>query len=150
MARALNIFGYIFPVLVVSVAMVLFCFYLRAKKKREAYDVTAPTRRERPSSISVIPLSGRREEDVRRTDSNPPRYSTVDPPPPYSLFDPKSRTVWPGGPPPAYRMYPITLPLAPRLWPAPGQPRPLTPPRLPSTPPQTQTGQSPPIAQNPR
>ncbi|TNN74653.1 Abl interactor 1 [Liparis tanakae] len=100
-----------FPALVVSIAVVLLCFYRHAKKKRAAYDVTVPTPRDADSS-SVLRTVSRPEhpaEEPRSYDRLPPRYSTVDFPPPYYLFDP---SVWP----PAYEMYPMTLPLAPHPW----------------------------------
>ncbi|XP_077406028.1 uncharacterized protein LOC144037972 [Vanacampus margaritifer] len=112
-----NIFQYLFPSLVVSIAVVLLCFYLQAKKKRAAYDVTVATVQEDSGvSIQAISLGGGREVAERHYDTLPPRCSTNDLPPPYSLFDPKLASAWPGGPPPAYEMYPITLPVAPHHW----------------------------------
>ncbi|KAM7370989.1 hypothetical protein PAMP_010495 [Pampus punctatissimus] len=70
--------------------------------------------------IQTISLPDHQEEvesGERCYDRFPPRYSAVDLPPPYALFDPKLTSIWPGGPPPAYEMYPITLPLAPHHWP---------------------------------
>ncbi|KAG7226375.1 hypothetical protein INR49_013786, partial [Caranx melampygus] len=113
MSEILNIFRYIFPVLVVCIAVVLLCFYLQAKKKRATYDVTIPMTQDdnTPSVVHTISL-----EEEQHYDRFPPRYSDVDHPPPYALFDPKLTNVWPGGAPPAYEMYPITLPLAPHHW----------------------------------
>ncbi|CAK6964095.1 hypothetical protein PFLUV_G00245300 [Scomber scombrus] len=116
MSTVANIIRYISPALVVSICLVLLCFYMHAKKKRRAYEVSLPTPDDRAVSIHTISLSDDQEEVERRYDRFPPRYSTVDPPPPYSLFDPKLTSVWPGGAPPAYEMYPITLPLAPHHW----------------------------------
>ncbi|XP_078147023.1 uncharacterized protein LOC144542987 [Centroberyx gerrardi] len=150
-----NIFGYIFPALVVSIAVVLLCFYLHVKRKRALQDITVPTQHDRSSSIQVIPLSGRQEEVDRHTNRLPPPYSTVDLPPPYSLFDPKLWSAWPGGPPPAYEMYPITLPLEPHHWSTPeGPPPPPPPPRPPpppppSTLPRPQSSPPAPTVQNP-
>ncbi|KAK9530981.1 hypothetical protein VZT92_012451 [Zoarces viviparus] len=118
MTVAVNIVQYLFPALIVSLAVVLLCFYRHAKKKRAAYDVTIPTPHGDNSSSVLYTVSypeDRAEED-RHHDRLPPRYSTVDHPPPYSLFDPKLTSVWPGGSPPAYEMFPITLPLAPHHW----------------------------------
>lgn len=38
-------------------------------------------------------------------------------------FDPILTSVWPGGPPPPYEMYPIMLPLAPHRWLTPTEPQ---------------------------
>ncbi|XP_077359124.1 uncharacterized protein LOC144005087 [Festucalex cinctus] len=130
-----NVFQYLFPCLVVSIAVVLLCFYLHAKKKRAAYDVTMATVQEDgSSSIQTISRVEGQEVAERHCDRLPPRYSTTDLPPPYSLFDPKLTGIWPGGPPPTYEMYPITLPLAPHLW------RTTSRPPSPSTSPHPPTG----------
>ncbi|KAM6951049.1 abl interactor 1 [Aplochiton taeniatus] len=77
-----------FPGLVVAIAVTLMCFYLHVKKRRAAYDVTAPPRRS-PSSIWAIPSFDREADEGE--DRAPPRYSTVEPPPPpYSLFELKA------------------------------------------------------------
>ncbi|KAF1374056.1 hypothetical protein PFLUV_G00245300 [Perca fluviatilis] len=117
MTVVVNIFQYLFPALMLSIAVVLLCFYLHTKKKRAAYDVTIPTPQDdNTSSVYTISLSEDQAEEDRCYDRFPPRYSTVDHPPPYSLFDPKLTSIWPGGSPPAYEMYPVTLPLAPHYW----------------------------------
>lgn len=111
MSTAGNLLQYVFPVLIVSIAVILLCFYFFAKKKRGSYDVPVPPVQDERRTVP-LPEDG---ADVFN-DSPPPRYSSVDPPPPYSLFDPKLTNVWLGGAPPAYEMYPITLPLAPHHW----------------------------------
>ncbi|KAK2820758.1 hypothetical protein Q5P01_023717 [Channa striata] len=129
-----SIFQYIFPVLVLSIVVVLLCFYLQAKHKRSSYDITSQaTQVDNPSSV-VHTISLEEDlADVNIRDILPPRYSTVDHPPPYSLFDPKLTNVWPGGPPPAYELYPITLPLAPHHWMFSTGPLPVTSPSAPSS-----------------
>ncbi|XP_077482892.1 uncharacterized protein LOC144093347 [Stigmatopora argus] len=118
-----NIFQYVFPSLVVSIAVVLLCFYLHAKKKRAAYEVSAASVPEESAiAIQIIARAQTQAAGEQHYDRRPPRYSTMDFPPPYSLFDPKLTSVWPGGSPPAYEMYPITLPLAPHHWRTPLRP----------------------------
>ncbi|CAB1457676.1 unnamed protein product [Pleuronectes platessa] len=111
MTEVLNIFQYIFPVLVVSIAVVLLCFYVHAKNKRAVYDVTTPTTQDNnPAAVNNI-VSSEDEED-RHYDRLPPPYSSLDHPPPYSLFDPVLASLWPADSLPALGMYPIMLPLA--------------------------------------
>ncbi|XP_028332940.1 uncharacterized protein LOC114481994 [Gouania willdenowi] len=116
MTSVVNIFQYIVPILAVSIAAVLLCFYLHTKKKRSSYDVSTPSQEDTPSVLRTVSLSEDQAAVDRCYDGVPPRYSTVEAPPPYSLFDPKLTNVWPGGPSPAFEMYPITLPLAPHFW----------------------------------
>lgn len=115
MTEAVNILQYMFPVIVLAVAGILFCFYIHAKKKRAEFNV-AILMQDDINSSSPISLSEDQAEVDTRYDSDPPRYSTVDFPPPYSLFDPRLTGVCPSSPPPAYDMYPIMLPLAPHYW----------------------------------
>ncbi|GLD57545.1 abl interactor 1-like protein [Lates japonicus] len=72
-------------------AVVLFCFYLHAKKRRAAYDVAIPVTQDNSTSSGLHTISV--EEDQievnRHFDRFPPRYSTVDHPPPYSLVPDK-------------------------------------------------------------
>lgn len=100
-----HLLQYILPALAVSIAVILLCFYHYSKKRRGSYDVTP------------LPDSG--SEVVVVFNRVPPGYSTSDPPPPYSLFDPKLTIVWPGGAAPPYEMYemyPVSLSEAPCLW----------------------------------
>ncbi|KAK5850643.1 hypothetical protein PBY51_001504 [Eleginops maclovinus] len=113
MTQVGNVLPYLFPGLVVSIAVVLLCFYMHGKKKRAAYDVTVPTSQE-DNRLYTIPLSEEQAEEETHYDRFPPRYSTVDLPPPYSLFDPKVASIWSDDPPPVYEMYPITL--SPHHW----------------------------------
>ncbi|XP_077959930.1 uncharacterized protein LOC144408033 [Gasterosteus aculeatus] len=132
-----NICQYVFPALVVSIAAVLLCFYVRARRKRTAVATAPPPGAGSPPGLSTVSRPDGQTDEERHYDRFPPRYSTVDPPPPYSLFDPKLTGVWPGGSPPAYEMYPITLPLAPHHWAtSTGRPRPTSP--SPRGPPQPQ------------
>ncbi|KAM7381880.1 hypothetical protein PAMA_012639 [Pampus argenteus] len=86
MTNVVNILQYLFPVLVVSIAVVLLCFYLHAKKKRAAYDITLPTMQDDTSTVPIQTISSEHpsehQEEVERF---PPRYSTDDLPPPYAL-----------------------------------------------------------------
>lgn len=70
-----------------SIAVVLLCFYMHAKKKRATYDITTPTLQDdnTSSEINTISLPDYQAEEDTHYDWFPPRYSTVDPPPPYSL-----------------------------------------------------------------
>lgn len=79
--------SYRFPVLVVAIAVVLLCFFLHAKRKRAAHDVTTPTTQDGNASsvLHTISLPEDQADEDRRYDRAPPRYSTMDPPPPYSL-----------------------------------------------------------------
>ncbi|KAM8889390.1 uncharacterized protein ACB058_009134 [Synchiropus picturatus] len=104
---------YILPSVGISLALVLLCLYLYAKKIRATSGTRPP---ENPPSIWTIPWLEHREEDDVGHDRLPPPYSTVDQPPPYSLFDPKGTGVRPLSPPPAYEMYPIPLPLDSPHW----------------------------------
>ncbi|KAG7507730.1 hypothetical protein JOB18_042925 [Solea senegalensis] len=117
-------FQYIFPALVLSIAVVLLCFYMHAKKRRAAYDVSRPTAGDDNTGAEhSAAMSGEdTDADVNRCyDTFPPRYSTVDHPPPYSLFDPKLTGIWPADLLPAYEMYPIMLPLASYQWMTPAE-----------------------------
>ncbi|XP_054605085.1 uncharacterized protein [Nothobranchius furzeri] len=124
MTEIQNIIQIVFPVLVIVVASILLCFYLLLKKKREQCDTN------RSMQVQAISPSGYRVEEDTHFDPFPPRYSIVVCPPPYAMFDPKLTNVWPGGPPPPYEMYPITLPLAPH-WMTPAEPLQLTRPASP-------------------
>ncbi|KAL3051254.1 hypothetical protein OYC64_001510 [Pagothenia borchgrevinki] len=86
MAPIGNILQYLFPGLVGAIAVVLLCFYMQAKNKRAAYGVTVPTPHD-DNRLSTISLSEDQAEEETQYDRFPPRYSTVDLPPPYSLFD---------------------------------------------------------------
>ncbi|KAJ0060198.1 hypothetical protein NL108_004052 [Boleophthalmus pectinirostris] len=101
MTTAEHLLQYILPVLVVSIAVVLMCYYHYSKKRRGSYDVTTPPLR---VHTAVQPEDG--AEMVVFITNVPPGYSTTDPPPPYSPFDPKLSFVWSGGEPPPYEMYP--------------------------------------------
>ncbi|KAL6095236.1 uncharacterized protein ACO6RY_16479 [Pungitius sinensis] len=116
MSVAVNIFQYVFPVLVVSIGVVLFCFYVRTRRKLAAAAMATARGDDSPPGPWTVSSADGRTDEERHYDRFPPRYSTLDPPPPYSLFDPRLTGLWPGGSPPAYEMYPITLPLAPRRW----------------------------------
>lgn len=74
-----------------AIAMVLLCFYLR-KIKRAPRDVTTPTTQDGNTSavLHTISLPEDQAED-RHDDRFPPRYSTVDHPPPYSLVSEPSQ-----------------------------------------------------------
>ncbi|KAK1881856.1 Pentatricopeptide repeat-containing protein [Dissostichus eleginoides] len=113
MASVRNILQYLFPGLVGSIAVVLLCFYMQAKKKRAAYDVTVPTPHD-DNRLFTISLSEDQAEEETQYDRFPPRYSTMDLPPPYSLFDPKITSIWSDDSPPAYEMFPITP--SPHHW----------------------------------
>lgn len=102
MATIGNLLQYVLLVLAVSIAAILLCLYHYSKKKRGSYDVTP------------LPESG--TEMVVFFNRVPPGYSTADPPPPYSLVDPKLTVVWPDSAPPPYELHPITIPMAPCLW----------------------------------
>lgn len=97
-----NLLQYILPVLAVSIAVILLCFYHYSKKRRGSYDVT--------------PLPEGGAEMVAFFNRVPPGYSTTDPPPPYALFDPKLTIMWPDAAPPPYEMYAISLPMSTYLW----------------------------------
>ncbi|KAI9518589.1 hypothetical protein NQZ68_035959 [Dissostichus eleginoides] len=55
-----------------------------AKKKRAAYNVTVPTPHD-DNRLFTISLSEDQAEEETQYDRFPPRYSTMDLPPPYSL-----------------------------------------------------------------
>lgn len=74
-----------FPASVVSIVVVLFCFYIHAKKKRETYDVTTPTAEGDNTIPQHLTVSVEVDEENRCYDIRPPRYSSVDSPPPYTL-----------------------------------------------------------------
>lgn len=73
--------------LVMAIAMVLFCFYLYVKRKRSSINVSIPTIQDGNSSLGFQTVSspGCHTEEHQDCDRFPPRYSTVDHPPPYSL-----------------------------------------------------------------
>lgn len=75
------------PVLVLSIAVVLICFYIQAKKKRASNDLTMPTTQVDNTSSMLYTISlGEEQAHVNILyDRFPPRYSDVDHPPPYSL-----------------------------------------------------------------
>lgn len=100
MSTAANLLQYILPVLAVIISMILLCFYHYTKGRRGSYDVTPPS----DGPIEMVAFFNR----------VPPGYSITDPPPPYTLFDPKVTITWPGAPPP-YEVYPVGLPAATRL-----------------------------------
>lgn len=81
-----------------SIAVVLLCFYLQAKKKRAAYDITTTATQgdNAASAHNAVSLEEDAVEVNRHHDRLPPRYSTVEHPPPYSLvreLTPESATV---------------------------------------------------------
>lgn len=92
------------PVLAMAIAVVLFCFYLYVKRKRTSNNVSIPTTQDGNTSLefhTASPPGGQAEEHQRR-DRFPPRYSTVDHPPPYSLvrepcYSGNDITVWKKG-----------------------------------------------------
>ncbi|KAK7919781.1 hypothetical protein WMY93_011065 [Mugilogobius chulae] len=104
MTTAEELLQYILPVLAVFLAVVILCFYHFSKKRRGSYDVT------------VIPLTIVQPEVNAFYTRVHPRNSTMDLPPPYSLFDPKLTNTCPGAAPPPYEMHPTCLPVAPHLW----------------------------------
>lgn len=70
----------------IALALVLLCFYVDLKAKILTYDVTTPTTQGGSSAEPYsIPLPEEEAEEVTHYDRFPPRYSTVDHPPPYSL-----------------------------------------------------------------
>lgn len=75
------------PVLAMAIAVVLFCFYLYFKRKRTSNNVSIPTTQDDNTSLGFHTASppGGQAEEHQRCDRFPPRYSTVDHPPPYSL-----------------------------------------------------------------
>lgn len=75
------------PVLAMAIAVVLFCFYLYFKRKRTSNNVSIPTTQDDNTSLEFHTASppGGQAEEHQRCDRFPPRYSTVDHPPPYSL-----------------------------------------------------------------
>ncbi|KAJ0015820.1 hypothetical protein NQD34_014110 [Periophthalmus magnuspinnatus] len=100
---------YILPVLAAFIGVMLLCLYDYFKKRRGSYN------------ISVAPLHVRTAQPVDGAEivvdfnSVPPGYSSIDPPPPYALFDPKVTNVWPETAPPSYVMYPISVRMARHL-----------------------------------
>lgn len=75
------------PFLVLSIAVVLICFYLLAVKKRVLNDLNMrSTQVDNTSSVLQTISLGEEQAHVNtRHDTFPPRYSDVDHPPPYSL-----------------------------------------------------------------
>lgn len=74
--------------LVMAVAVVLFCVYLLVKRKRSSLNASIPTIQDGNTSLGIRTVSSRggHAEEHQGCDGFPPRYSTVDhPPPPYSL-----------------------------------------------------------------
>lgn len=73
--------------MVMAIAVVLFCFYLYVKRKRASSNVSIPTIQDgnTSSDFHTVSPSGSRADEHQLCDRFPPRYSTVDHPPPYSL-----------------------------------------------------------------
>lgn len=75
-----------FPVLVMVIGLVFLCTYLNLKKRRASHATTSPAQDGNTSTgLHPIPLPEDQAEEDRHYDRVPPRYSTVDHPPPYSL-----------------------------------------------------------------
>ncbi|RVE59435.1 hypothetical protein OJAV_G00188540 [Oryzias javanicus] len=95
---------FIIPFVVLFVATMLVCLFLFFKKEKT--------------------------EDQVELDA-PPQYSSMDHPPPYSLYDPKLTDIWRRSPPPPYDTCHVMQPEAPNRWRTPREPPPPTPPSSP-------------------